>query len=305
METPSPKTPNVQAFQTLRTSELIKSWKQDFGIDVDSLFKGIEQLELRRDPATGRMDFLPRVLGDADFYQQLRRFSWYHPKRKLEHVHAAQLAQSGDFILDVGAGHGDFAAYLSDVDYLGLESDQVAVAAARERGRDLRAITMSELRADKTYRPADLVTAFQVLEHVDDPDTFLREMKDCMRTDGSMIVGVPDADSYVTRVPDLMLNAPPHHVTWWTEAALRKTMSRIGLDVVRVQRFAVEPWEYQLWWMAKFSRWMGDANGQYFGRNLRARKVAAFSLSWPLQWVAPPKSASGSTLLVHARRTDD
>lgn len=305
MESTSTPAQDRQILQTLRTSDLIRSWKQDFGIDVGPLFEGIEQLDLRTDPETGRMDFLPRVLGDADFYQKLRRFKWYHPKRKREHVHAARLAKPGNFILDVGAGAGDFASYLSSADYLGLESDRAAVAAARNRGQNLRAMTMADWRADAAYQPADLITAFQVLEHVDNPDTFLREMKDCMRTDGSMIVGVPDADSYVTRVPDLMLNAPPHHVTWWTEAALRKTLSRIGLDVVHVQRFAVEPWEYQLWWMAKFSRWLGGANGQHFGRSLRARKVAAFCLSWPLQWVVPPKSASGSTLLVHARRTDD
>ncbi|MEM7329063.1 MAG: class I SAM-dependent methyltransferase [Pseudomonadota bacterium] len=286
---------------TIPAADLIRAWRQDFGIDVAHLFEGIAQIEMRRDQTTGRIDFLPRVLGDAPFYQALRRFEWYHPSRKLEHVHAASLAKPGQRVLDIGAGNGDFATYLTGVDYVGLEQDEAAVGAARARGLNLQTGSIAAWRGSATARLADLVTAFQVLEHVPDPKAFLGDLKSCLAPEGRLIIGVPDADSYVSRVPDLMLNAPPHHVTWWTEASLRASLQRAGLEVLNVKRFPVEPWEYQLWWMAKFSNWMGRSQRAHFGAGLRVRKVVSYALSWPLQGVAPPTAAQGSTVLVEAR----
>lgn len=286
----------------INTKDLVRAWRQDFGIDVAHLFSGVEQIEMREDANTGHIAFWPPILGDAAFYQALRRFKWYHPERKCEHVYAAEIAQRGSFVLDVGAGHGDFAAHLCDVDYLGLESDPDAVATAKSRGHDVRDQSMATWRASDAFRPADLVTAFQVLEHVEDPETFLNEMKSCLQDQGDLIIGVPDADSYVRSLPDFMLNAPPHHVTWWTETSLRAVLRRVGMEAVQVQRFAVEPWEYQLWWMAKFAGDVLKSERGFFGPHLRWRKMWSFCLSWPLQWLAPPKTARGSTLLVRAQR---
>lgn len=287
--------------ERIPADHLVRAWRQDFGIDVAHLFAGIEQIEMCEDAETGHVFFAPSILGDAAFYQALRRFKWYHPEQKREHEYAAELAKIGDFVLDVGAGNGDFATYLANVDYLGLESDGAAVAAARGRGQDLRDLTMDAWRASAGFRPADLVTAFQVLEHVAEPAAFLAQMRACLHEEGELVIGVPDADSYIRSLPDFMLNAPPHHVTWWTEAALTKLMRKVGLEIVDAKRFAVEPWEYQLWWMAKLAGDNAQSNRSFFGPRLRLRKIWSFCLSWPLQRLAPPKSAGGSTLVVRAR----
>ncbi|NQY12283.1 MAG: class I SAM-dependent methyltransferase [Henriciella sp.] len=288
--------------ERIPTDHLVRAWRQDFGINVAHLFAGTEHVEMRENAETGHVSFLPPILGDAAFYQALRRFKWYHPKQKREHEYAAELAKSGDLVLDVGAGNGDFARYLSGVEYLGLESDGAAVAGARARGQDLRDLTMDAWQASAEFRPANVVTAFQVLEHVSDPEAFLAEMCACLHEAGEMVIGVPDAESYIRSLPDFMLNAPPHHITWWTEAALTKLMAKVGLEVVETKRFAVEPWEYQLWWMAKFAGDVTQSNRSFFGPHLRLRKIWSFCLSWPLQWLAPPKSALGSTLVVRARQ---
>ena len=289
--------------ERISTRDLVRAWQQDFGIDVSNLFEGIETLTVQRDGATGSVTFDPPVLGDAAFYQALRAFKWYHPSRKLEHVQAAKSIPPGTSVLDIGAGNGDFAAYLEQANYLGFESDPEAVSTAQLQGRDLRALSMTDWCAAPDFFPFDVVTAFQVLEHVADPRSFVAQMVDCAAPNGRLILGVPDADSYVTDLPDFMLNAPPHHVSWWTEAALRALLEAEGLTVERVTRFLVEPWEYQLWWMAQIAKRLPGRPTATFGASLRWRKVVSFCLSWPLQWRAPAAPARGSTLLVEARKS--
>ncbi|MEO1659635.1 MAG: class I SAM-dependent methyltransferase [Pseudomonadota bacterium] len=284
------------------TRDLVRAWRQDFGIDVSGLFDGIDELAVQQDTETGMMSFEPKVLGDAAFYQALRRFKWYHPTRKLEHAHAADTIPDGARVVDIGAGNGDFASYLGDAIYLGLESDAAAVQSAQTRGRDLRMLSMAGWCAAETFYPADIVTAFQVLEHVADPQGFIAEMVRCAAPQGRLIIGVPDAESYIADLPDFMLNAPPHHVSWWTEAALRNLIETAGLKVERVTRFPVEPWEYQLWWMARFAKAFPGHMPGAFGARHRWRKIASFCLSWPLQWRAPKAAARGSTLLIEATK---
>lgn len=291
-----------EVLETLSTNDLIKAWRQDFGIDVSALFESVPKLDLIDDGPTSPIRFEPAILGDAVFYQALRKFAWYHPGRKLEHAHIAALVKAGDLVLDVGAGEGGFASHLQTGEYIGLESDPQAVALGGAQSRDLRALEMQAWRAAVDYRAAHWVTAFQVLEHVAEPQGFLRELADCAAPGGCVAVGVPDAESYVTDLPDFMLNAPPHHVSWWTAQSLTHAMEDAGLQIDDVVRFPVEPWEKQLWWMAKVARCLRRDDTLRFGQSLRARKILSFILAWPLQILPIPKQARGSTLLVIARR---
>jgi hypothetical protein len=42
-----------------------------------------------------------------------------------------------------------------------------------------------------------------------------------MRPGGRLCVVVPSRDSAITEIPNFVLNAPPHHLSWWNEDALR------------------------------------------------------------------------------------
>ncbi|MEL7130564.1 MAG: class I SAM-dependent methyltransferase, partial [Pseudomonadota bacterium] len=226
--------------ETLRVADLVESWRQDFKIDVARLFEGIETLHLVRDLETGVMRFDPPVLGDARFYQALRSFDWYHPATKEEFAAAAGWAHPGEPIIDIGAGDGGFAAHVPKEQYLGLETDPDAVAACRAKGLDIRSTSIEDILQQIGPGYAGLVTAFQVLEHVSDPSTFISDMVSLVRPGGRVAIGVPDAGSYVANLPDFMLNGPPHHLTWWTEASLESLMTRHGLTIRSVNRFEVE-----------------------------------------------------------------
>ena len=99
-------------------------------------------------------------------------------------------------MLDVGAGLGRFAEHVPREAYLGLETDADAVAVCANAGIRVLNLDMQAYRTSPDHRPADLVTAFQVLEHVAAPDQFVAEMFALARPGGRIVLGVPDAASY-------------------------------------------------------------------------------------------------------------
>ena len=292
-----------QIVETVRTADIVSSWRKDFGIDVARLFDGVEHLHLLEDAATGKLGFHPAIEGDAAFYQALRRYSWYHPATKNEFVTAAQYHRSGERVTDVGAGDGGFAAHIPHGLYKGLETDADAVAAAIARGLNVKPSDMADYIRSPNFQTSGLVTAFQVLEHIADSDAFIQQLVELACIGGRVAIGIPDAESYVSNLPDFMLNAPPHHLTWWTENALRAAMQAAGLNIVGVHRFAVEPWERQLWWMAKLADITRSSRRGRFGARLRTRKVLSFLGSWVLQALPIPSKARGSTLLIIGEKT--
>ena len=296
------ETKATQIIETVSVSEIISSWQSDFGIDVARLFVGVDKLHLRKDAAGGQLEFHPPIEGDEAFYQDLRKFDWYHPPTKKEFSAAATYHRSGEKVIDVGAGAGGFAAHVPRRLYRGLETDDQAVRAGIANGLDILNADMATYLASGQFEAAGLVTAFQVLEHVRASHEFISGLSDLACVGGRVAIGVPDAQSYVADLPDFMLNAPPHHLTWWTEDALAAAMIRAGLKPLATHRFSVEPWERQLWWMARLANLARPDGLGRFGAKLRARKVASYLGSWVLQKLPIPKTALGSTLLMIAEK---
>jgi len=288
----------AEIIETISVADIVASWKSDFDIDVARLFEGVDTLLLLRARATGRLSFYPPVEGDAAFYQAMRAFDWYHPPHKEEFVAAAKWHRAGERVLDIGAGDAGFVRHMPRRLYRGLETDPQAAAAATAAGLDVLDWDMQTYLGSDWFEAAGLVTAFQVLEHVDAPQRFIDDMVSLACVSGRVAIGVPDAGSYVADLPDFMLNAPPHHLTWWTEETLGQAMAKAGLRICAVHRFGVEPWERQLWWMARFARLGRRSDAPRFGAQLRARKVGSFLASWALQKLPIPKDTRGSTLLM-------
>ena len=178
--------------------------------------------------------FEPLAPGDGKFYESLQQHDWYYQRDKAEFVHAAGRVDefgTGLRVLEVGCGCGAFATHLtSGHRYRGLEFNDKAIALASEAGLDVAKMTVQDeaMRAPGTY---DIVCHFQVLEHVADVDGFMSACVQALRPGGMLLVTVPADDSFVGIAAANWLNLPPHHLTRWTDAALRNMCTRFGLDV--------------------------------------------------------------------------
>lgn len=212
-------------------------WRLMFKVDVRPSFRGVERFGLWRSP-TGLYFFDPPRAGDAEFYAGVYRrmkLERYAGKGlKAEHLVAATRIRKGEIVLDVGCGHGAFRAAAPHARYVGIEP----YADDGFRPDWLRVETLDRHLAFSAGA-YDAVCAFQVLEHMEDPFEFLTEMSKAARPGGQVIIGAPHAPSASARIPNYLINAVPHHITWWTADALTAIARRAGLVDVEV---VTAPW---------------------------------------------------------------
>ncbi len=90
-------------------------------------------------------------------------------------------------VLDIGCLDGEFLEYLEKGWHrYGIEINEVAAQKAEERRINIIAKDFDQI--DQLTKQFDAVTAFDVIEHVENPAHFLRQMARLTRTGGVMII---------------------------------------------------------------------------------------------------------------------
>lgn len=135
-------------------------------------------------------------------------------------------------ILDVGCGTGTMLAHLAQYGVTeGVDADSNAVRFCHRRGVS----RVSHLTTDElpfAAREFDLVTAFDVLEHVEDDLGMLREIERVLRPGGMLLLSVP-AYRFLWGPHDEI----NHHKRRYVSRHVRERLREAGLAVERVSYF--------------------------------------------------------------------
>lgn len=297
---PITRSPDVTLIQHVPTSLLIDRYRRDLGIDLGRVFGGIDTIGFWESRTTGLKFFSPAVTAPPEIYAGLRSQGWYDPPDKVEFDIGATFVCPGDRVLDIGCGAGHFAKHVPHADYTGFDaSPEAAAAGIRTLSGDLWEIAQTHAEQ------FDVVTAFQVLEHAADPVAFIRALDALLKPGGTIVIGVPDADSYLGTLANFVLNAPPHHVTWWNVRSLTALAEIVGLEEVQLHRAPVEAWEARLYWMARIQRLLRPRGAALFEDSRRGRlaTVAAYLLAGLTDRFRSPDTAiHGATTVLVARK---
>ncbi|WP_224998113.1 bifunctional 2-polyprenyl-6-hydroxyphenol methylase/3-demethylubiquinol 3-O-methyltransferase UbiG [Cesiribacter sp. SM1] len=214
------------------TIEIAQKYKKELDLDVNYIFQGHKTLQRYLCRETGYSFFYPFDLaGDGKFYSKLQQFDWYYMPWKWEHNFALSMIRNGMKILEIGCGTGGFINKISslrDVEVVGLELNEEAVAAARTSGANVLNNTVQEFSVNHA-ETFDVVCSFQVLEHISDVDSFIRSSVECLKKGGKLIVSVPNNDSFI-KYADYPLNLPPHHMGHWTYNSLKNVAPLYNLE---------------------------------------------------------------------------
>lgn len=133
-------------------------------------------------------------------------------------------------LLDFGCGSGNFLKMASA---FGFDSVGVDRSAARRKIAGLEiANELSEIEGD-----FDVITMFEVLEHLDDPLDMLKSLTSRLRPNGVFIVEVPDCTGItgIASNHDYRSIHPLDHINAFEPASLLGMLRRVGLQPVAKQ----------------------------------------------------------------------
>lgn len=127
---------------------------------------------------------------------------------------------------------------------IGIDIDAAGVEAARRRGYEAYELDCRDAAAVAALglRPADLVIAGEVLEHVDDPAAFLDGLHALVNEQGSLVVTVPNATGLLNTAAALVGREVQHpdHVAMYTWRTLTNLLSRHRWQATQVATFVRE-----------------------------------------------------------------
>jgi 2-polyprenyl-3-methyl-5-hydroxy-6-metoxy-1,4-benzoquinol methylase len=150
--------------------------------------------------------------------------------------------RQGGRLLDVGCSVGVFldAARRRGWDAYGVEVSQDTAAVARARGLNVHTGTL----ADSSFPPRffDVVTLWDVIEHLADPLETLKSINAILTDNGILALSTPNVDGLFPRLSLALAGLagvwphpePPYHLFQFSKKTIAQAVSDSGFEIVRV-----------------------------------------------------------------------
>jgi 2-polyprenyl-3-methyl-5-hydroxy-6-metoxy-1,4-benzoquinol methylase len=198
-------------------------------------------------------------------------------------------------LLDIGSGDGRFVHHMASQGWqaTGLDFSPAAQALAQARGGSGRFLCGSIF--DHEFEPAsvDLVTLWQVLEHIGETREFLERTHDLMRPGGVFVAAVPNIEGVSARLTGGRwwgLDVP-RHLVHFSPRTLRNALEHAGFTVIRVNHLSMQYDPYGLLhssldWVFTRRHFLSDLAKQQVSADVHAAEfawnVAALALLGPV-----------------------
>lgn len=212
--------------------------------------------------------------GYADYFD-LARATKFTSSKRLRWIRRILRRRGGDIaavrsprLLDAGCGPGFFvqAASSAGFEAHGVEVSEYAVKYARETLR--QHVWQGQVRGgDLGPGPYDVVTMWDVIEHLPDPADALRAVAGVLPNGGVLLLSTGDVGSLVARLSGAKwhLYTLPEHLWFFNRRSLELLLRASGFDVLECRyewgwytlRYLVERLEASLGMQRRLSRLLG------------------------------------------------
>ena len=138
-------------------------------------------------------------------------------------------------VMEIGCGAGGFLHIVKPFvqGCVGVELDKELVEFSRSKlSLDVRDTLLSEI--DFSGKKFDLICMFHVLEHFDDPKSFLHQVKEHLKPGGRLVIEVPNFNDTLLQVFGLKkyqeIYFTVHHELYFSQKSLSKLLEDCGFQ---------------------------------------------------------------------------
>ncbi|MEI9475111.1 MAG: class I SAM-dependent methyltransferase [Deltaproteobacteria bacterium] len=140
-------------------------------------------------------------------------------------------------MLDVGCGTGIFLKAASPFyECSGLDVSGYATEFAVKRlGVDARKGTIFDFSFEP--KSIDVITMWDVIEHVRDPDSYIRKISDIIAPGGLLVLSTGNVDSLMFRIQrsNWHLLIPPQHLFYFNKSSITFLLAKHEFNIVKVE----------------------------------------------------------------------
>jgi len=245
----------------------------------------------------------------------VRRFEAWNNRRTLARLD--KLSGSGLRLLEVGIGTGSFLQLARDCGFnvMGCDlSTKICQYAERQHGFNMHCGPISTLVDRGSF---DVIVANHVLEHVDNPVAFLKDLMKLLTPGGTAHIAVPNIDCWEASFSG-WASYEPYHLAYYSSTTLTKALAEAGLNVDKINTHD----SFSGWFLVLLRTFFGINRGgramterprakglmnghrhrpQVLEAVYRITMIYAGFLAWPLRWVQA-KLGYGDEIVCIARR---
>lgn len=154
-------------------------------------------------------------------------------------------APSRDGVLDVASGSGAMVRRLMDLGFSNVRAIELDRAKFDVEGVMPDAVDLNRPFARAIGTQFGVITAIEIIEHLDSPRQFLSELRDLLRDDGVLVVTSPNVVHWISRLKMLRRGELRyfddgqyrynHHVSPILPTQMRHLCGEIGLEIVETR----------------------------------------------------------------------
>ncbi len=141
----------------------------------------------------------------------------------------------GQRLLDMGCGTGIFLNEARKKGYnvwgIDFNREQVSIAKKHYGLENVYIKSVEDILGEFSQKRFDIITFFEVLEHLNSPIQFIGQIKDILRPGGYIALSVPNRDCFMDTLHEA--DYPPHHLTRWNSAILSAFLERNGFEIIK------------------------------------------------------------------------
>ncbi len=167
-------------------------------------------------------------------------------------------------ILDIGCATGYFLDRAKERGWetFGVEISDYATQEAISRGHMVQLGKFPDLMTD---RKVDIITMWDVLEHVDDPRAYLKKAHSVLNDSGYIAINTVDIGSWWARLIGKRwhLIVPPEHIYYYTSDNLRMLLDQTGFDTIQITKIG-KKFSLTYFFMTGY-RWQGLRIWKFLG----------------------------------------